>query len=365
MTRAKLNWRYAWWPILLSLTGCAAVVEQDPAETTKTGPLTVTVMTFNVENLFDNSDDPGKDDKAYLPIEAKQNEAHIDACSTIEVARWREECLMLDWSAAAIEIKLTALADTIRQVNGGVGADIIALQEVENIGILERLRTDYLANLDYEPAILIEGSDLRGIDVAFLSKFPLVQPPTLHPLQLRNFPDRAKDTRGVLQADFELADGSVLTGFSVHFPAPFHPTEMRAAAYAHLAALLEALPDDRPAFAAGDFNTTSSEDDEHNMLDIHARPHWTLAHDIGCGKCQGSHYYARDDNWSFLDMILLSESRSKKTTARIRADSVQIANRNPAQVSEHGTPQRFNSARGKGVSDHWPMIATIELTQKQ
>ena len=29
------------------------------------------VMTLNVDNLFDTIDDPGKDDKAYLPIEAK------------------------------------------------------------------------------------------------------------------------------------------------------------------------------------------------------------------------------------------------------------------------------------------------------
>jgi hypothetical protein len=32
----------------------------------------VTVMAFNVQNVFDNIDDAGKDDKAYLPIEAKQ-----------------------------------------------------------------------------------------------------------------------------------------------------------------------------------------------------------------------------------------------------------------------------------------------------
>ena len=29
------------------------------------------VMTLNAQNLFDTSDDPKKDDKAYLPIEKK------------------------------------------------------------------------------------------------------------------------------------------------------------------------------------------------------------------------------------------------------------------------------------------------------
>ncbi len=365
MNRTSTHSILAMISVLLLLAGCTSVVKQEPAAKATTAPLAVTVMTFNVENLFDNEDDPGKDDKAYLPIEAKQNDAHIAACNEIEVARWRDECLNLDWSDETIEHKLTTLADTIRQVNGGQGADIIALQEVENVEILERLRTGYLNDLGYEPAILVEGADNRGIDVAFLSRIPLAHPPILHPLALSQFAERDRDTRGVLQADFQLADGSILTGFSVHFPAPYHPTGMRIAAYRHLTELLNALPDERPAFAAGDFNTTSTEDNEKGMLDAYARPHWTLAHDIGCRGCKGSHYYARGDSWSFLDMILFADARGGNTTARIRADSVQIANLNPAQVSSKGTPERYQSGQGIGVSDHWPMVATIELTQKQ
>ena len=356
---------YAALPALLLLASCASDVARDAQQEPATTPLTVSVMTFNVQNLFDNVDDPGKDDKAYLPVEAKRNSEHIDACNEIDVASWRDECPNLDWSDAAIEHKLTVLADTIRHVNGGAGPDIVALQEVENAAILEQLRSGHLAALGYAPPILVEGADLRGIDVAFLSRFPLADAPTLHPLTLSEFPDRAGDTRGVLQADFQLADGSILTGFSVHFPAPFHPTEMRIAAYEHLNNLLQALPGRRPAFAAGDFNTTSSEDNKENLLDRYARPYWTVAHDIGCDGCKGTHYYARNDSWSFLDMILLNIGRGKNTTARFRADSVRIANRNPAQVSENGTPARFRSAQRSGVSDHWPMVATIEFAQKQ
>ena len=365
MNRTNASWIPAMISMLLLLTGCRGFVEQESADKATAAPLAVTVMTFNVENLFDNEDDADKDDKAYLPIDAKQNDAHKAACNEIAVAGWRDECLNLDWSDAAVEHKLIVLADTMRQVNGGLGADIIALQEVENVEILERLRTGYLADLAYEPAILVEGADLRGIDVAFLSKLPLAHPPILHPLTLSQFVERERDTRGVLQADFQLADGSVLTGFSVHFPAPYHPTGMRIAAYQQLTELLKALPDERPAFAAGDFNTTSTEDDDKKMLDIYARPYWTLAHDIGCGRCKGSHYYARGDSWSFLDMILFAPPRGGNTTARIRADSVRIANRNPAQVSSERTPERYNAAHRTGVSDHWPMIATIEVTQKQ
>ena len=213
--------------------------------------------------------------------------------------------------------------------------------------------------------MLIEGSDTRGIDVAFLSRLPLAGDPVLHAFDVPGFPDRAGDTRGVLQADFELADGSVLTGFAVHFPAPYHPTPMRVAAYEHLNALRDALPDHHHAFAAGDFNTTSTEDEREQMLDRLARPGWTVAHDLGCGDCRGTYYYRPDDNWSFLDMILFSPARGAKTTAGIRADSVTIANEIASQVTAAGTPRRHDSATGTGVSDHWPIVATIELTQKQ
>jgi hypothetical protein len=140
---------------------------------------------------------------------------------------------------------------------------------------------------------------------------------------------------------------------------------MRESAYKHLNQLRNALPDDHQVFAAGDFNTTSTEDQRERLLDRYARPGWTVAHDVGCDGCKGTHYYGRDDTWSFLDMILFSTGRGENATARIRADSVAIANKNPAQVSKEGTPERFRSAAQTGVSDHWPMTATIELTEKQ
>ena len=328
----------------------------------ESGAAAVSIMAFNVENLFDNTDDPGKDDKTYLPLAAKQNQSHIDECNLIEVERWRDGCLNLDWNDATIEHKLGVIAAAIRQ--DGRGPDIVALQEVENLVILERLRTEYLGDSGYLPAILVEGSDNRGIDVAFLSRLPIVGEPVLHALELPGFPERAGDTRGVLQATFELPDGSLLTGFSVHFPAPFHPTEMRIAAYEHLNAVRDNVPPEHSVFAAGDFNTTSAEDARDAMLERFVRPRWTVAHDF-CDGCPGTHYYARDGVWSFLDMILFSPGRSEKATWQIRADSVRLANDFGAQSRADGTPQRYNAAERAGVSDHWPVLLTIEPAEKQ
>ena len=349
--------------LLFTLLLAACASPEKPAQAPGDIP-PVSIMTFNVENLFDNVDDPGKTDYTFLALEDKQTDEHRAACAGIEVERWREQCLDWDWSDAMIETKLGVVAAAILQVNDGRGADIVALQEVENLGILERLRTEFLADAGYEPAILIEGRDLRGIDVAFLTRLPLVGDPTLHTIEFGDADERrVLDTRGILQADFRLPDGGVLTGFAVHFPAPFHPTGMRETAYRRLNGLREALPADRYVFAAGDFNTTSVEDRDKAMLERFVRPYWTVAHEIGCADCRGTSYYAPRDDWSFLDMILWSPAsdRGENATWSLRADSVRIANAAPGQTRPDGTPWRFETPQGSGVSDHWPVVAVIEF----
>ena len=321
-------------------------------------PASVTIMAFNVQNVFDNIDAPGKDDKAYLPIGDKQAESHIAKCNAIPVESWRDECLHLDWSDEAIDHKLGVVAQTIQQVNGGLGPDIIALQEVENVDILERLRTEYLADSGYLPAVLLEGTDNRGIDVAFLTRLPLSGTPTLHALDLpEEYADRAGDTRGLLEATFELPDGSLLTGFSVHFPAPFHPTEMRVFAYEHLNGVRSQVPSGHNIFAAGDFNTTSIENDREGLLERFVRPDWVVSNDL-CEGCEGTQYYSRDDSWSFLDMVVFASSENTDRAWQVR--SVEIAISLPAQVTADGTPNRYRSAERTGVSDHWPVLMTLE-----
>jgi hypothetical protein len=64
-------------------------------------------------------------------------------------------------------------------------------------------------------------------------------------------------------------------------------------------------------------------------------------------------------------MILYSTARGKKTTWQIRADSVRFANEIIAQTTKNGTPRRYNAKSQAGVSDHWPLIMTIEPSEKQ
>lgn len=352
--------------ICLGLLGfsLAACHQSTAAGSAEAATQTVTIMTFNVENLFDNVNDPHKNDETFLALADKQSAAHKTKCAKIAVERWRNQCLDWDWNDEILEQKLAVIATAILQVNRGRGPDILALQEVENLGILERLRTEYLADAGYLPAILLEGHDIRGIDVAFLSRLPLAEAPRLHAFPRNGIDDnRRGDTRGILEATFVLPGGTLLTGYAVHFPAPFHPTGMRITAYQQLNEIRQALPDDRYVFAAGDFNTTSREDRDKDMLQRFARPFWSVVHEQGCDSCQGTQYYARDKSWSYLDMILWSPATARGTNATwsIRAASFAIANQGPGQLRENGTPARFELPEGSGVSDHWPIVFTIEL----
>ena len=274
--------------------------------------------------------------------------------------KWREECLELDWTEDAVDFKLRQLAATILQVNDGRGPDVVALQEVENIGILNRLADDYLQPAGYETVVLLEGRDIRGIDVGFLSRLPLVGKPVLHDFDASDFPDRADDTRGILEATFELPDGQRLTGFSAHFPAPYHPIELREIAYDHLNALRADVPPDHSVFAAGDFNTPAREMKDTTIMDDRVRPFWTVAHEVDCEGCIGTNYWSTGKSWSFLDMVLYSPAKQAGVAWQLKKGGVFIADEYGEQLKRDGTVRRFDLERRRGVSDHLPLVMTLE-----
>ncbi len=140
----------------------------------------ITIASFNVENLFDSHDDPYRAESA---ADAKSRDA------------------------------LKRVAGMIRQLN----ADVLALVEVENRGILDAFCKAFLPDMGYEP-VLFEGNDQRGIDVAVLSRLP-VGPVTSH-RHLR-FEDGAghltRFRRDLLQVRIEPQGGTPFDVLVVHF----------------------------------------------------------------------------------------------------------------------------------------------------
>ncbi|MEM8981491.1 MAG: endonuclease/exonuclease/phosphatase family protein [Pseudomonadota bacterium] len=343
------------WLAFLACIGAVAC-----ARTPTPDPATVTVMTFNVENLFDTVDDPDRRDETYLPLSAKQTAAHRALCADVAVDVWRRECLEWDWNERVYATKLERIANAILQENSGRGPDVIVLQEVENRAVVAALRDRFMPDAGYRTLALIEGQDTRGIDVAILSRLPLDGSPTLHPGFFDDYPNGPRnDTRGILEASLRLPSGVTLTVFAVHFPAPFHPHIMREQAYTHLNRLADKVSAAHVVVAAGDFNTTEEENRAHGLYERFLYPAWEIAHENGCEDCPGTFFYRRDQVWNHLDLILWRRPASDGPSVRI--DDVRLANQAPFQTSPAGTPQPFDLPEALGVSDHWPVVAEFSI----
>lgn len=324
----------------------------------------ITIMTYNVENLFDTKHDKNKEDFTSLPLKAKQTKKHKKFCNTISREEWRRQCLDWDWSEETLKTKLERLAKVIRSVRSGKGPDILFLQEVENLSVLKRLNEEYLKDLNYQP-ILLEGSDLRGIDVAILSRLPRLGPPELLTIPFKKTKKKIlQDTRGILRAKFRLPNQKTLVAHVVHLPAPFHPTELRVQALNYLNSLVEQKQPGHVYVAAGDFNITREEDDAKKILELYTHPQWLAAHQMGCQSCKGSYYYSPKDSWSFLDMILLSKDFYDGLNGwRVDTKSIRLVNQGHSeQVNSQQQPKGFDVPTRAGVSDHWPIALEIVPT---
>lgn len=130
--------RYILLSILLTLTITSA------AQNSNTAKLTLTVAFYNVENLFDITDDPSAGDDEYLPASAKL------------------------WDRVRYEKKLKDIGGTLGSINETELPGLIGLAEVENKKVLEDLVKEPALRKGKYEIVHFDSPDERGIDVALL-----------------------------------------------------------------------------------------------------------------------------------------------------------------------------------------------------
>lgn len=356
----------------------------------------ISLMTFNVENLFDLEDDPEKNDEAFLPLEMKQSEAMQNKCRVqnqsyqdkkkkSEKDRLLElesedngmdefftqfrvnECLTKNWSKGVLERKMSRLADVMKQVNDGYGPDIVMLQEVENEGILRQWRDEYLSHMGYQTLVLIEGPDERGIDTALLSRLPLTEPAKLHEVDFSKDPEiepsDIRPTRGLLEARLKLPNGDRLAVFTVHFPSQGASTAHRRVAAQALIEAAAQVPKDMQIVVGGDFNITSREEWKHRYFRDLLGKDFATSFLVGLEGQPGSTYFPYDQTWSYFDVLLFSKPLVSDASAwALDKSSLRVVNTSFYQLDQEGKPAKFRSGYGSvGVSDHWPVYAELNL----
>lgn len=329
----------------------------------------VTIMTYNVGNLFDTKHDEGKNDHTYLPLEKKTANV-MRACDRIPQSWWRKSCREKNWNEEALNLLLSRLSDVILSAKKN-GPEIIIFEEVENKSIVERLRNKFLSGKGYLPAIHLETSDRRGIDIAILSKLPLIKGPYQYPITLegrgklkrfsKNWKNNKKSYREILHAVVKLPDGSPLNVMGLHFSSQSLPVEARRQSIAVLnKATAQLRKRNEMVVVGGDFNISKKEE-RKSQLYRKLSSKWLVAHLMGCDKCRGTYYYHRDRSWSFLDSILFSKNMKEQSKWVVLPKSVRVFNKNVYQTNRYGSPAKFKVKAAIGVSDHWPLLVDIAL----
>jgi endonuclease/exonuclease/phosphatase family metal-dependent hydrolase len=333
---------------------------------------TITLMSWNIENLFDTTDDPTNPfDDTFLPKAVKDaRPGHAAHCRQFNpIPAFARECIEIDWTDEKLSRKLQAIADVIRAVRPQ--PDVIILPELENSGILSRLNAEFLAGLGYATQIELDTTvmDLdRGIDVGILSRLPSASPPTAHKVDFGNDTDLCRATRDIVAAPLTLPDGRTLHLYGVHFPSGGNPIECRERAMRTLNALSSALPTDAIAVAGGDFNFPCNEPEGDLFGRFLAEGRWSVPPEVRTG-CEepGSNKFrnARPSNrswftWSFLDFFLVSDSlRTERPSpvgwfANLGSFRTAVVSAQQVETTDQGfvSPRRYDFEAGRGISDH-------------
>lgn len=347
------------------LIGCAIGQKKAQWDLPTKADNEIAVMSFNVENLFDTVHDEDRTDYTYLPKILKlKTPAYQQACRDTNDSPSRvSECLSTDWNEFQLDTKLKNLTQVVTGVDGN-GPDVLMLIEVENLNVLNIWNANYLQKAEYKTVVLLEGPDSRGIDVGFMSRFPMIGKPVLHkiPWQPKNENDKKwmEQSRGVLEVTVKAPNGDPLTFLVAHFPSQANPVYWRKQAAEFVAKLIQDKGPDSMVIAGGDLNITHEEESqEHFFRDILGSA-GAVSHFVGCKDCPGTHNYRK--SWSFLDAHIYSKSLLGEGSGSyiMEPNTIDVIRYNDVHLKKGKYPLRWDYDKMEGVSDHFPLYVRLK-----
>lgn len=282
-----------------------------------------TVMSYNVENLFDTIPDAGKDDKDFLP-EGEYK-----------------------WTRPRLFKKLKEIGKVIVATDSMKPCEVVGLCEVENDSVMTWLtEKTQLRKLGYR-YIMTESRDERGIDVALLyspRRFRLIRHESIRT-------ETRKPTRDVLYASGTMPSGDTLDIYMLHLPSQLGLDEAERNRRAITSRMLNhadsvAARRQKPTIIImGDFN-----DELRGKRMAPYREHGFR--DLTEGKKPGTYKYRGD--WGNIDHIMLRTTRKQRVESGITSMPM-LLERDKSRGGKKPRRTFLGTHYHGGVSDHLPV----------
>lgn len=343
--------------IILSIVYISMAQQTTPHEA-------LTVLCYNVENLFDTIDDPNTDDADFLPTGANH------------------------WTAHRYSLKLERIAQVLSRAGGYHYPVLVGLVEVENEATIRDLvEHTPLRGAGYS-YVITQSADPRGIDVALLYRPDIFHLERTSEYNVRFDHQPEKHSRHILLVDGSIA-GEPISLMLCHLPSRRGGVRQSEPYRRAVACRMRRIADSlylsdpkRHLIIMGDFNGLPSE--PASAIDLGAKQElpsmylsstaerlvlYNLSAQPARFAPSGSYYYR--GVWEQIDQFIVSESLFEQGRGlRYRLGSARnYAPRylgRPPKVA--GFLQPWRTYRGKhytaGYSDHYPIVLELELWQR-
>lgn len=286
----------------------------------------LTIISYNVENLFDYKHDTLKNDSSFLPEG------------------------MHHWTYHRYQTKLDQIAQVIVNISGWESAALVGLCEVENAHCLRdlcyRLKRFHYKYIHYESA------DERGIDVALLYDTTMVKILNSKPLHI---PLENDNTRDILYVEALLTTNDTLHAMICHLPSKLGGTAStdwkRKAAKRVIQQQVDSILLLQPTakiVVMGDMNSEPINDLQHldNLMIKSSKV------ELGTHKYQGI--------WSCLDQFYVSHSLKDNTQATIFTPKWLLEE--DTKYLDYQPKRTYVGYRYHGgYSDHLPVVLRVYL----
>ena len=311
------------------------------------------LLFYNLENLFDTRNNPDTEDDEFTPQGMRR------------------------WTYKRFYKKITAISKVILSASGWTPPELIAVCEVENRYVLERLLKDTPLKAYPYRIIHKESPDPRGIDVALLYNFETFYPLKYEYIPLKKDSSNTLRSREILYVQGILGNRDTLHLFINHWPSRYsgllESREARTLAAVTLRAGIQSVQKvhrNPMIIITGDFNDQPSDE----SLRVHLQANALSENPSGDALFNLSSQWLKDEiktlkhqsQWFVFDQFIVSGTMLRQEEAfYIRPEFASIV-KLPFLLEKDGRYGNYKLNRTYigfryhgGFSDHLPVLLKI------